>query len=321
MTPALATIPMAGEFAALATAVIWSFSALAWAQAGKHVSAMAVVCLRTLLAVILLAGIHLVCLGNPWQADMDRQRMLLLAASGFLGAGVGDMFTFHSLVRIGPRLGMLLLNLSPILAALVGYLWLGEGLSPRSIIGMLLTVGAVIWVVTERRGGTTAGTSPQKKTTSEAAVPHKAAFARGVIEGAIGAGFVAFGFVLSRKGLAGAEPRISGLSAALVRVSAAGIFLWPAAVVSGYFRPALAAVANRKAMKFIVAGTFIGPVFGIWMSMLAFQNASAGVATTLVSTTPVMMIPIVWLLFGERPSLRAVLGSIVAVVGVALLVW
>ena len=44
-----------------------------------------------------------------------------------------------------------------------------------------------------------------------------------------------------------------------------------------------------------------------------------GVAQTLLSLMPVMIIPVVWYLFKQRTSWRGVVGAVVAVVGVAVL--
>jgi hypothetical protein len=46
---------------------------------------------------------------------------------------------------------------------------------------------------------------------------------------------------------------------------------------------------------------------------------SAGVAQTLLSLMPVMIIPVVWMLYRQRTSWRGILGALTAVIGVAIL--
>ena len=73
-------------------------------------------------------------------------------------------------------------------------------------------------------------------------------------------------------------------------------------------------------MKILFAGTLVGPVVGIWLSLIAFQHAEAGVATALINTGPLFMIPIAHLSHGERTTWRGILGTLIAIAGVALLV-
>ena len=50
-----------GEWAAMATAVLWTMSALAWTTAGRHAGALAVSFLRLVLAVPMLAITKIIC--------------------------------------------------------------------------------------------------------------------------------------------------------------------------------------------------------------------------------------------------------------------
>ena len=53
--------------------------------------------------------------------------------------------------------------------------------------------------------------------------------------------------------------------------------------------------------------------------MLALQNCHVGVVTTILATIPVMILPFSVYLYGERVSVRAIGGALVAAAGVALL--
>jgi drug/metabolite transporter (DMT)-like permease len=55
------------------------------------------------------------------------------------------------------------------------------------------------------------------------------------------------------------------------------------------------------------------------LSMIAVADTSAGVAQTLMSLMPVFIIPVIWILYGEKTNVRGILGAIVAVIGVAVL--
>jgi drug/metabolite transporter (DMT)-like permease len=76
---------------------------------------------------------------------------------------------------------------------------------------------------------------------------------------------------------------------------------------------------NGRAMAFAFAGATAGPFLGVWMSLVAVSKIEAGIAATLNATTPVMIIPIVLWYYKEKVSTRAILGAVVAVIGVAML--
>jgi drug/metabolite transporter (DMT)-like permease len=53
--------------------------------------------------------------------------------------------------------------------------------------------------------------------------------------------------------------------------------------------------------------------------MVAIANAKIGIASTLMSTMPVIMLPIVKYYYKESLSWRAIAGAFIAVAGVAIL--
>ncbi len=309
------------EMAALAAALLWCLSALAWSFAGRRVGSVPVAVIRIVLAAVLLCATHWIVRGQPWPTRVDDENLWVLVASGIMGACVGDLFYFRTLALVGPRIGSLLLSLSPILTALL------ERLSPNAAplgladaAGIVMTVAGVAWVVLER----------QQPAGAWAATPR--AFRLGIILGLISSVCTAGGFVLSRMGMA-AGPRVfssgpdlagvDSFSATVIRVAAAAgvsVLLLPALRST---RGTLAALRNRRAMGIILAGTLVGPTVGIWMSMVAFRGIStAGVAATLINTSPILIIPILYFAFGHKPTLRTLAGTLLAVAGVAvLMLW
>ncbi len=55
------------------------------------------------------------------------------------------------------------------------------------------------------------------------------------------------------------------------------------------------------------------------MSMVAVKYTQAGIAATIMSTFPIVVIPLTMIVYKEKPTTRSVVGSIVAIIGVALL--
>jgi drug/metabolite transporter (DMT)-like permease len=233
----------------------------------------------------------------------------VLALSGVLGAGLGDVLYFHSLALIGPRLSMTIVSTAPVGTALIALLPpLRERMSVAAVAGMLLAVGGVVWVVAERRGREAWPAEPEE-------------FRRGVLLGVASVVCLSAGFVASRAGMNafGAAP-VPALSATLVRVTAAGVFCWAGAAALGRLRATAAPFFAARNFLWLLAGVAVGPVVGIWFSMVALQGVPGGVATTLISLSPIVLVFLSWAAYGERPTWRRVLGTLMALGGVALLV-
>jgi drug/metabolite transporter (DMT)-like permease len=76
---------------------------------------------------------------------------------------------------------------------------------------------------------------------------------------------------------------------------------------------------DRRGLLATLGGTVMGPFLGVWMSLFALSHANTAVASTILATSPVFVIPLVRVAYGERASWRAWAGAVVAIGGVALL--
>jgi drug/metabolite transporter (DMT)-like permease len=86
----------------------------------------------------------------------------------------------------------------------------------------------------------------------------------------------------------------------------------------GKWKNVAAAVRDRKAMIWLANGSVFGPFLGVSFSMIAVQHTNAGIAQTIMSLVPVLIIPPTMLLTGERPGVREIIGAVIAVSGVSL---
>lgn len=298
-----------GEAAAVGTALLWTLSAIAWSHAGQRIGSNAVTAVRSLLAVLLLAAIHWLAYGTLLPRGGDAATMFWLALSGVTGFGIGDLCFFHALKLIGPRVGMTVLCTSPLLTALLAALPpLRETPGPIVWAGIAVTIIGMLVVVLEEPG-------------EKAWQQDRRQGLRGVMWAALGSALFSVGFVLSRMGVGDhlAAP-VTPLSATLVRVLFGTISIWLLLPLFGTLGGTLRSFRDRRSMTIIVAGTVVGPVIGIWLSMMAFQKAETGVATALISTGPIFMLMLSHWSHGERPTLRAVCGVLLAVAGVTMLV-
>lgn len=72
-------------------------------------------------------------------------------------------------------------------------------------------------------------------------------------------------------------------------------------------------------MRMLMIGAVLGPVVGVWCSLVAVDQTAAGTAFTLMSLTPIFMLPLARWIDREKLSWRAIVGAVVAVGGVAIL--
>jgi drug/metabolite transporter (DMT)-like permease len=75
---------------------------------------------------------------------------------------------------------------------------------------------------------------------------------------------------------------------------------------------------NIPAMKSLSIGAFFGPFLGVTFSLLAVRYTSSGIASTIMSITPVLIIAPAAFLFHEKVTLREIAGAMLAVIGVTM---
>ena len=296
---------MYGEVAALLTSVCWAFNSVVFTWAGKRVGAVTVNFMRLWIAFPALILLHELLFGTPFPFDIEPRRFLYLAVSGLIGFVIADTMLFESFLLIGPRLAMLLALLVPVFSSILAWALLGETLSALEIVSILVTIGGIAWVVTEETAPAAGLASGQ---------PRK--YRLGILLAVGGAAGQAVGLLFSRLGLAGGY---SAISATHVRVSAAGLILLAIGFFQGKNRAHLAKMKDKKALLQITAGSLSGPALGVILSLVAIAHAHIGVASTLMSLTPVFLLPVSHFLFGERITSRAIIGTTIALLGVILL--
>jgi drug/metabolite transporter (DMT)-like permease len=306
-----------GELAALGTACCWTVSALAFAVAAKRLGSLTLNIIRLAMAMVFFAAFNGAVRGLPLPTDAGAHQWFWLGLSGLVGFTFGDLCLFRALVVIGPRLATLMLCLVPVLAAVISWIALGEALSVYAMVGMVLTLGGVVWVVLERRplnaGPAPSGGGPPLP----AGAPGQRISVGGALLALGAAVGQAVGLVLSKVGMAGYD----AFAATQIR-TAAGLagFAVLFFVLRAWARLG-PAVRDRAGMGYASLGAFFGPFLGVSLSLVAVKYTYVGVAATIIAIVPILIIPFVILLHRERVSSRAVFGAVLAVAGVALLFW
>ena len=293
-----------GETAALFTSFCWSLSAVGFSMAGKKFDSTTINRVRVSLAFIALLVFNQVLYGQAFPINASSDRFFWLMLSGVIGLALGDFFLFRSYQLVGPRIGLLLLSLAPVYSAIIAWLFLGEQLATREVIGIIVTLGGIAWVVM----------SGSKSKIDEPTQKHSST---GILYGCIAALGQSIGMVLSRQGMYGQFPPFAG---SLIRITAAVLFLWVVAIFQRTANKTIqSSISDLRSTGWVSFGALFGPVIGVSASLLAIQNSNLGVASTLMALPPVFMLPISYFFFKERFGWQSVAGTILAIAGVGIL--
>jgi drug/metabolite transporter (DMT)-like permease len=289
-----------GELFSLLTALLWAGSAMIFAAVTGRISSVQANVSRLILAECYLA-VYLSVRSIPFA--LTPFQLGMLAASGVIGLSLGDSFLFRAFQEIGARVTMLLMALAPAIGALLAAAALGERLGSVSLAGMAVTLAGVALVVVERTPG-----GPARLTVSP----------RGVVLGLLAAAGQGVGLILAK--IAFREGEVDGFQATFVRIAAGLALLVPAALAGGRLGRLWDPLIRRPATGgLLLLGALLGPFLGISCSLIAVANTTVGVASTIMATVPVLMLPLGRIVYRERPPWKAVLGAVVAVMGVAML--
>lgn len=289
-----------GEYAALLTAFFWTVTAMAFEVATKRVGTYSVNMIRLTFAFIMLATLSYFRRGMFLPIDASTHAWIWLSASGVVGFILGDLFLFASYPIISSRTAMLFMTLAPPLAAVFGFFVLGEVMTLLSILGMFLVVSGIAIAIWSKTEGST------KRSLN---IPIK-----GAIFASLGALGQAGGLVLSKYGMRDYDP----FAATQIRIIAGMIGFLVIISLLKKWKNVIATFSNSKAISRIGIGSFFGPFLGVSFSLIAVQNTSAGIASTLMAIVPVLIIVPSVMIFKQKITSREIFGAILSVVGVIL---
>ena len=298
-----------GELISIGVAFSWTATALLSEFGSKRLGNLTLNVLRMSLALVFSLVLFGVVTGNPLPAGASTEAAGWMLLSGLVGYVIGDYCLFQCYIIIGSRYGQLFMTLAPLAAALMAWVTLGQQMTQMSIVAMLVTLfGISISVL---------GRGEHHKVSLKLPL-------NGVLF-AIGAAVCqGVGLVLSKIGMDHYElsanmpdwlvPFSANFYRCIAGIIGFGLLL--------YFRGEIGllreAMHDRKGLSVATATTIFGPFVGVGFSLMAVQYTAAGVASTLMAMTPIIiLLPSYWL-FHEKITWRAVLGAVISVFGVSL---
>ena len=303
-----------GEIISLVVAASWTVTALFADKASHRLGSNTANVMRLTMAVFFLATLLWVTVGRPYPVYADGQAWLWLSLSALVGYVFGDWCLFNCYLSIGARFGQLFMTLAPPIAAFAGWAILGETLSWKSALAMAVTLcGIAISILSKGSGQKVHLTLPLK----------------GILLG-LGAGLgQGVGLVLSKVGMQHYSDAIPADAPALMSdmlpfastmiraiVGSAGFILLM--TFQRKLKLLGKAARDRKGIGYALIMTIFGPVLGVSLSLMAIQYTNAGIASTLMALTPVLILFPYAFIYKQHIKPREILGVAVSMAGVIL---
>ena len=235
-----------------------------------------------------------------------------LLLSGVLGFSLGDSLYFAAMQRCGVQTAAMVGQLNVPLAALMGYLWKDQNLSPMTLLSMGVAMAGVILVISDPVPLAGKGRASQYRAGVLFALLNAVTIASGIFVGHVGIEHVDI--------LPGTLMRMLG--------GIAGAFL--VAPLWGFLARALGAqdespvrevqdlvepFKQRSWHRPLILASVSGSVVGLLPYHVALRELPSGVSATLFATTPLFTLPL-GRLFGERFGPRSVVGTLIGFAGV-----
>ena len=302
-----------GEIISLGVAVSWTITALFAEVASKRLGALQLNVIRMLLSLVMLGGTLWWFTGSFLPLHADASTWFWLSLSGFVGYLLGDYCLFNSYILIGSRFGQLFMTLAPPTAAITAWMVLDETLSLQALLGMIVTLTGISISILNK------GSSHKLSLK----LPFK-----GVLFG-IGAGIgQGVGLVLSKVGMNHYEASIPlecepvmdmlPFASTFMRAVTGAIGFLLVMMLQKQLFTLKRTVGDGKGMGAAIGATITGPFIGVAFSLMAVQYTEAGIASTLMALTPILILWPSHLFFGQQITFKEVIGACISVFGASL---
>ncbi|MEC7888379.1 MAG: DMT family transporter [SAR324 cluster bacterium] len=292
------------ELAALSAAFCWALSGLISISAIHKLGPLAFNRVRMSLVFLLLAGISF--LTGAWR-EFPLGTIQTLMISGLFGIFLGDTALFGALQRLGPSRTSVIFALNAPMTVIMGWFILEEHLPWLTLLGCgVVTVGVLIAILGRRNSN-----EPQSMDSTQGRLRY------GIALGLLAAFGQAAGSIIARPIMAeGVDP----VTASAIRVGISALCLLCVGFIPNpLFSPKTPYTV--KLIGIIMISGFLAMGIGMTLLLYALALGDAGVVTTLSATTPVLILPMLWVSSGNPPPLMAWVGAVVTLSGIVLITY
>jgi len=284
--------------AALVSAASWAVGTILFRRIGEQASPLGMNLGKDLIGLPLL-GIALLAVGTD---PVDARSVGLMLLSGLVGIAVGDTLFFMALMRLDPRVTLVLAVVGQVFTVLGAVVLLGERPEPIVWVGIVMVLGGVALVLREQNDLD----SPESRQRRRG----------GVLLGLGAALCFAAAALLAKLGV----ETTSALQGTTVRLAGGVAGLLLLGTLRGQTRDWLRPFRDPSLLRSIVVAEFVIIFGGFWLGLFALKHLDVSTATILTSTEPLFVLPLAAWMLKERITRRGGLGAAVAVTGVAMII-
>ncbi|MEL7272640.1 MAG: DMT family transporter [Pseudomonadota bacterium] len=295
------------EFAALAAALSWAITGLVASAPSKSLGAFTFSRLRMSFVFVLLALFATVM--DTW-SSVPSTGWTFIILSGLVGIFLGDTALFIALNRLGPRATAILFAGNAPITVLLGWAILGESLAFIPLLGAIVAFFGIIIAIAF---GKASNSAHDLETVS-------GPLWIGIACGLFAATCQAAGTILIRPVM---ETAVGGVAPDPIAVSAVRVGISALALQVAAFLPIKAmkrtGPLTAKNLGLTALSGFLAMGVGMTLIVFALSGGQAGIVATLSATTPVLILPLLWIVTKEAPRKGSWIGAALTVVGSAMI--
>ncbi|MBO4871644.1 MAG: DMT family transporter [Muribaculaceae bacterium] len=300
-----------GELISIGVAFSWTATALLSEYGSRRMGNLTLNVMRMGITMVFSLALFWIMTGRPLPAHASNEAYLWMMLSGIVGYVIGDYCLFQCYIIIGSKFGQLFMTLAPIAAAVTAWATLGQQLRPQGIIAMAVTLAGISLTVLGRGNHSKLSL---KLPLNGVLFAIGAAVCQGV------------GLVLSKIGMNHYEASMTTHYEPWLLPFFANFFRCVAGIVGFLilmsfkenFQSLRKNMTDRISLTTAVSTSIFGPFVGVGCSLLAVQYTSAGIASTLMALTPIIIILPAYWLFRQPITAKSVVGAVISCIGVSL---
>ena len=283
-------------------ALCWAIASLISADVTRKIGGLAFNRLRLFFVSIMLISYTFYL--DTWNT-INQEFLVTILLSGIIGIFLGDTLLFIALQKIGPRRNNILFSLAAPFTVILNIFFLNERMSLINLLGCIMVFFGVVVAIAY-------GNSRDKNHRWEIVEGN---LFLGVIFGIGAALCQAIGLIMMKPILTlGADP----IASASLRTLISCIFLSFTFFINYEIFNTKTSLSLKIIGQSILSG-FLGMALGMSLLLIALKFADAGIVATLSSTSPIMILFLIWILTKKIPTIGAWIGTFLAIIGSGLI--
>ncbi len=287
---------------AILAALCWAIASLISADVTRKIGGLAFNRIRLFFVSIMLISCTFYL--DTW-VTINQDFLFTILLSGIIGVFLGDTLLFIALQKIGPRRNNILFSLAAPFTVILNIVFLNELMSTINLVGCIIVFFGVVVAIAY-------GNSKDKDHRWEIVEGN---IYSGIFLGVVAALCQAIGLIMMKPILSmGADP----IASASLRTAISFIFLSFTFFLNLNIFNQKGSLTKKIIAQSIISG-FLGMALGMSLLLIALQKADAGIVATLSSTSPIMILLLIWLITKKIPTMGAWIGTILAIIGSGLI--